>query len=259
MRVSGETNDLDLYSECLSWCGIDETDTTTLPLKTFVRSANFGLDRVISLILRAGRKEFDDNNNSGELLDVTENLVSGKAKYAIDVTWLKMGRVRIKDSSGNFVTLQEVDRRDLTDAELRADNGDPKKFYNLGNYSYLVPAPNYDSSGGLERQYQRGASYFAYDATTTVPGFDSDFHILIALYGARDYCEKNDLEKRAAKIRAKIGNPPSEGIVGSGLENELMERYTSKDIDEKVGLRTSIEDYGQDGSGSINPEKGFII
>ena len=256
MQISGEANNLDLYSEARDWSGIPLTDTTTLLLKTFVRSANFGLVRVISLILRAGRKEFDDNNNSGELLDVTENLVSGTAKYAIDVTWLKMGKVRIKNSAGDFVTLDEVERRDLTDAQLTAPDGDPKRFYNMGNFTYLNPGPNYASSGGLERQYQRGASYFAYDATTTVPGFDSDFHILIALYGARDYCEKNDLEKRAAKIRAKIGNPPSQGIVGSGLENELMERYASKDTNQKVGLRTTTEDYGQGGATQHNRD-GF--
>ncbi len=80
-QISGETDNLDLYSEARSWCGIATSDTTTLPLATFVRSANFGLDRVISLILRAdGKWQFDDNNNSGELLDITTDLVSGTQK-----------------------------------------------------------------------------------------------------------------------------------------------------------------------------------
>lgn len=256
MQVSGETNSLDLYSEARSWCNIPTTDTTTLPLATFVRSANFGLDRVISLILRA-TKNFDDNNNSGELLDVTTNLVSGTAKYAIGVTWLKMGRVRVKDENGNFITLPLVNRSDLTNDQLNASAGTPKRAYNLGNYTYLNPAPNYASTGGLERQYQRGASYLAYNATTTVPGFDSDFHIILALYGAKDYCEKNGMDKIAATLRVKIGNPPSEGIVGTGLENEIMERYASKDTNQKVGLRTTQEDYGQ--MGSISNRDGFNI
>lgn len=246
MQISGEAQNLDLYSEARDWCGIPTTDTTTLTLATFVRSANFGLDRVTSLILRSDGKEFDDNNASGELLDVTDSLVSGTAKYSIGVTWLKMGQVRIKDSAGNWVTLKEVDRKDLTDSQLTATDGDPKRYYNMGNYTYLNPAPNYASTNGIERQYQRGATYFAYDATTTVPGFDSDFHILIALYGARDYCEKNGLNSRAAAIRDKIGFPRVGGNAGAGLEMELQERYASKNVDQKIGLRTQNEDYGQD-------------
>lgn len=259
MQISGETNDLDLYSEARDWCGIPLTDTTTLLLKTFVRSANIGLDRAEALILRADGKQFDDNNQSGELFDVTESLVAGTAKYSIGITWLKMGKVRIKDSGGEWITLDEIDRKDLTDAQLTAPSGDPKFFYNLGNFTYLNPAPSYSSTNGLERQYQRGASYFAHDATTTVPGFDSDFHILIALYGARDYCEKNGLSQRAIAIRAKIGNPPSPGINGSGLENELIERYSSKNTNKKTTLTPPREDYGQ-GRGSSNRNRdGFVF
>ena len=258
MQVSGETNNLDLYSEARDWCGIPTSDTTTLPLATFIRSANFGLDRVISLILRAdGKWQFDDNNNSGELLDVSTDLVSGTQIYSIGVTWLKIKKIRIKDSAGDWVTLTPVDRRQLSDAQLTADAGDPKRYDKLGNYLYLYPKPNYASTGGLEVQYQRGASYFAYNATTTVPGFDSDFHILIALYGALDYCEKNDLHSRASAIRAKIGVPQTQAQAGFGLENELMERYSSKDADQKVSLRTRKENYGQLRGSSF--EKGFNI
>lgn len=256
-QISGEENNLDLYSEARSWCGIPLTDTTTLTLATFVRSANFGLDRVISLILRSDGKDFDDNNNSGELLDVTENLVSGTSKYSIGLTWLKLGRVRIKDSEGEWVTLDPVTRHELTDAQLTADNGDPRRYYTLGNYIYLNPAPNYASTGGLEVQYQRGASYFAYDATTTVPGFDSDFHILLALYGARDYCQKNDMTQRANAILSRIGAPPSQGVAGFGLENELMERYSSKDTDQKVSLQVRGENYGQEYG--VRNRDGFVL
>lgn len=263
MQLSGETNNLDLYSEARDWCNIPTSDTTTLPLAVFVRSANFGLDRVISLILRSdGKWQFDDNNNSDELLDVTESLVANTQKYSIALTWLKIKKVRIKDRNGKWVTLTPVDRRQLTDAQLTEDAGDPKRYDKLGKYLYLHTTPDYASANGLEVQYQRGASYFTYNATATIPGFDSDFHILIALYGARDYCEKNGLDKRAAVIRAKIGSPPVDGKAGFGLENELMERYSSRDTDQKVGLRSRREDYGQFGNygqfrGSSNNPDGF--
>ena len=239
MVLSGETNKLDLYSEARSWSGIPLTDTTTLTLANFVRSANFGLDRVIALIMRAdGKWQFDDANNSGEVLDVSTALVSGTQIYAIGITWLKIKQVRIKDTGGNWITLDSVDRRQLNDSQLTADAGDPKHYDKLGNYLYLHPKPNYDSAGGLEVQFQRGASYFVYNDTTKTPGFATQFHRLIALYGALDYCEINDLDKRASKVQNKI----------TSMEAELIEFYSARDTDQKVGLRTSREDYGQGGS-----------
>ena len=120
MQISGETNNLDLYSEARDWCGIPLTDTTTLPLSTFVRSANFGLDRVNVLVLRSdGKWQFDDTNNSAtELLDTTSSLVSGTEKYAIALTWLKIKRIRIKDSAGNWITLISIDRNVLSDSQI---------------------------------------------------------------------------------------------------------------------------------------------
>ena len=143
MQLSGEANNLDLYSDARFWCGIPRTDTTTYTLAEFVRNANLGLQRVISLILKAdGTWQHDDTNLTTELLDVTTALVSGTQKYAIKIAWLKIAKVRIKDPAGNFVTLQSVDRRQLTDNQLRADAGDPKRYDKLGNWLYLHPKPN---------------------------------------------------------------------------------------------------------------------
>lgn len=259
MQISGETNKLDLYSEARDWCGIPTTDTTTLTLATFVRSANFGLDRVESLILRANNI-FDDNNQTDSPIS-TDSLVSGQQSYSLSITFLRTGRVRAKDSAGNWETLTPVERRELNDAQLE-ETGDPKMYFKKGKSIYLVPTPDYASSEGLEVGHQRGAVYIAYDATTTVPGFDSDFHILIAFYGARDYCEKNGLTDRAKSIREKIGSPPTtDGQAGFGLENELLERYTSKNIEKKVTLQTTTQDYGQMsdtlGGGYSNNPDGF--
>lgn len=250
MQFNSETNSLDLYSDAREWCGIDYlTDTTTLTLKSFTRSANFGMDRVIMLILRAdGKWEFDDTNNSAtELLDVTTNLVSGTKKYAIGITWLKINRVRIKDSAGNWITISPKGRREWTDSQLTASSGLPREYDLMGNWLYLDKAPDYASSGGLEVQYERGPSYFATSDTTKVPGFATPFHRLISLYGALDYCEMNDLDSRAAKIRLKIGSPPTETSAGSGLEMELVNFYASRNVDDRPAVSVREEDYGQSG------------
>src|SRR5437660_971981 len=127
MQFNSETNGLDLYSDARFLCGLDETsDTTSYPIKAFTRNANLALDRVIALILRADNVwVFDDTNQSGELLDTTTALVSGTSKYALLITWLKIGRVRIKDSAGNWVTLQPTSRAELSDGILTQTSGKP--------------------------------------------------------------------------------------------------------------------------------------
>lgn len=251
MQFNSETNGLDLYSDARYLCGLDETsDTTSYPTKAFTRNANMGLDRVTYLIFKAdGQWRYDDSNNSGELLDTSTNLVNGTAKYAIPVTWLKIERVRVKDSGGNWVILNPVDRRQLDDSQLTAPAGDPQGYYLIGNYIYLDKAPNYSSSGGLEVQYQRGASYFVYTDTTKTPGFASPFHRLISYYGALDYCQMNYLPERATFIQQRIGTPPDleNRQPGSGMEKELVDFYSRRDGDMKITLAPQREDYGQRG------------
>lgn len=245
-QISGQTNNLDLYSDARKWCGIPTSDTTTYPLAEFVRDANFGLDRVISLIMRAdGKWQFDDTNQTDAILSVAD-LVANQQDYAISIAFLKIKKLRIKDSSGNLITLKPIDRRQLTDQQLRKDAGDPKFYDKLGNSLYLHPKPSYASTEGLEIQFQRGASYFVYDDTTKAPGFATQFHRLISLYGAFDYCSSNDMESKAIKIQNKINL----------MEAELIEFYANRDEDQKIGLRVAKEDYGQLTGGISNPD-GF--
>lgn len=248
MVFNSETNGLDLYSDARYMCGLDETsDTTSYPIKAFTRNCNFALDKILSYILRADNIwQFDDSNQSGELFDVTTNLVSGTSKYALGATWLKIKRVRIKDSNGNWVTLIPVDRAELNDLQLTATSGDPRRYDLLGNYLYIYPAPNYASTAGLEVQFQRGSSYFAYTDTTKTPGFAPQFHRLVSMMAALDYCKLNELTGRVNQLTADIGFPPDlmNNQAGSGMVKELVDYYTSRDADQKVSLTTAKEDYG---------------
>ena len=255
MQLNSETNGLDLYSDARFLCGIDETtDTTTYPIKAFVRNANFGLDKVNALVLKAdGGWIFDDTNQTGELLDVTNNLVSGTQKTALSLTWLTIQRVRIKNQNGSWITLPEINRKSQNDAQLTATSGTPSSYFHLGNYLYFDKAPNYSSTGGLEVQFQRGPSYFVYTDTTKAPGFATQFHRLISYYSALDYCETKYLQDRAAMIRNRIGAPPDllNNQAGSGMEKELVDFYTRRDEDAKTTLTPQREDFGQLGMSGL--------
>lgn len=259
MQFNSSTTAQDLYSDARFLCGLDEgSDTTTYPINPFTRNCNLALDRCNSLILKANgwSTPFDDSNQSGELLNVSNNLVSGTQKLALDVTWLIITKVRIKDSAGNWITLPPLPRKEQTDAQLTSPSGTPASYFLMGNYLYFDKAPNYASSGGIEIQFQRGASYFVVGDTTKTPGFATQFHRLISLHAAADFCDTYEMVGRAASLRARIGSPPDlmNNQPGSGMEKELMDFYSRKDHDAKVTLTPHREDYGQMG---LNPGNGF--
>lgn len=258
MQFSGEANNLDLYSDCRDQCGIENgdggatPDTTSYPIKKFTRNANFGLDRANTLILKADGWNFpyDDANQTGELLDVSQTFTSGTQKISMQASWLIIQRVRITDPSGNKITLPEADRKSQGDGRLNATAGTPCTHFKLGNYLYFDVPTNY--AGTVEVQFQRGPSYFAYTDTTKAPGFATQFHRLISLYAALDYCKMNYLADRVAALRLDIGTPPDlmNNQAGSGMEKELVDFYSRRDEDAKTTLSPRREDYGQMGMGS---------
>lgn len=239
MQFNGDSNNLDLYHEALWWAG-QGTDTTQFTVAQFTRSANFGMDRVISLIFKSDQKwQFDDSNNT-DLPIATANLVNGQQDYSFAVTQLKVWKVRIKDSGGNWVTLDPVDRRDLSDSQLTESNGTPRRYDKLGNSIFLYPASDYSSTGGMEVQFQRGASYFIPTDTTKTPGFASQFHRLIAFYGARDYLAINGVTNQWKIVDNEI----------TKMENDLLDYYSSRNPDEHQRLATAKEDYGEQALGT---------
>lgn len=235
MQFNTHATNQDLYSDSRWWCGLANDDTTSFTLAEFTRGANFALDRITSLIFKADNKwEWDDSNQT-DLPIATTNLVSGQADYGIPVTHLKIHRVRIKDSAGNLIILTPANRRDLTDAELTEGNGTPRKYDKLGNSIFPYPKTNYASTGGLEVQFQRGASLFITTDTTKTPGFAAHLHRLISLYPARDYCLVNELNSRLVNINAEIAK----------LELDLIDHYSQRNFDEKQSLALQKEDYGE--------------
>jgi hypothetical protein len=238
MQFNGEANGLDLYSDALYLCGLDETsDTTSYPIKAFTRNANLVLDRVIALILKSDAQwEFDDTNNT-DLPIATTNLVANQQDYSIAVTQLKIRRVRIKDPNGNWTILNPVSRKSLNDGQLDASAGTPDSYDPLGSSIFLYPTPSYSSTSGLELQFQRGASYFDNGDTTKTPGFATQFHRLVSLGAALNYCEVNSLNTRVAMIQAKI----------TAMEDELTTFYSNRNADQQPSITFKREDYGERG------------
>lgn len=243
MQFNGQADNLDIVSDVKFWCGIDLTDTTTYSNKEIARNANFALDRIHGLIITADGKwrHNDQNDTSVDLID-TSTTISAARKVAIPITWLKVARVRFIDSDGNKTVLKPSDRRNWTTDQLNATGtGSPTTYMLLGSFLYLDTT----CSGTLEVQLQKGPSYFDDGDTTKAPGFVAIYHRLVSMHASLDYCEVNDLDSRAAKLRNKIGSPPTEGSTGSGMERELVNFYATRQVDDQPGLLPQREDYGQ--------------
>lgn len=238
------SGDNSIASDVRWWCRLASDDTTLYPLADIARNANMALEKTTALIMRSDNSwEWDDANNTTQPV-ADADLEGGQEDYAIPVTHLKILRVRVKDQSGNYVTLTPRSRRLLSDSEL-ASTGTPETYDVLGNSIYLNPKPPYDYTAGLEVQFQRGPSYFTAASVAVEPGFAAQFHRLISLYTALDYCDIH-LPDQAKVIRDRIGTPPDPGhnIVGSGLEGELVEFYSSRDYDRPQSLSVRKEDHG---------------
>lgn len=208
---------------------------------------NRGYDRATSLILKCdGRWEWDDNNQTSLPISTT-NLVSGQADYEIStVTFLNIIRVEMNDSSGNAIQLIPMsynDRRGEAMTEWAKTNSTPQYYDKVGNSLILYPTPNYSSTAGLKVYYQRMPDYFTTDDTTQEPGFNPQFHRLLSLYSARDYCLVNELDNKLKKIENEIAK----------LEIALIEFYSSRIKDEQPRLTLAKESYDNEfGVGSEN-------
>lgn len=249
MQFNGDANNNDIVSDIDYWAG---TDVNSYPLIDKARNSNLALDRTVALIMRSDQKwEWDDQNNVDLPIAVTD-LVAGQQDYSISITHLKIVKVRIKDATGKWISLDPVDRRDVTDSQFQEGSGDPRRYDKVGNSFFLYPASSHSSAGGFEVQFQRPPSYFVPGDTTKTPGFASIFHRLVSLGAAADYCAAHGLDSRLAKINAKIAD----------IEAELIVFYATRNRDEKQSLSLQDEDYGQlglaqDGRRSGHPDKFF--
>lgn len=240
-----------LYADALFWSG---ATSVTFPVDPdFTRSANFALEKVSSVIMRSdGTWKWGDINNT-DLSFAIGDLVSGQSDYALSISHFKIRRVRIKDSNGNWITLQPVTRRQVSDSKL-ASTGTPNSYFKHENSIILSDTPNYDSEDGLEIEFQRGVDYFVVGDTTKSPGFNSQFHRLVSLYAALDWTEANEMDSRSEKIRNRIGVEPDEvnGIPGSGMLRELADFYSTRDDDASPAMSLRREDYGSSALGGYN-------
>lgn len=230
MRINDSSNQhLSLYHDCLYLAGASSTEYPFNP--DYVRNANLAMDLVSGYIMRFDSTwSWRDHNRTTQPI-ADGDLTSGQSVYPLTLGHLKVLRVRVKDSDGNYHTLKPRSRRSLNDDELAA-TGVPTSYSKQGASIVLNPTPDYSvSTTGMELECQQPVDYFDTDDTTKEPGFAQPFHRLISLLPALDFPNVSEARKR--DLRDRIGACPEPGRSGSGMLGELCNFYSQRDYDEE--------------------------
>lgn len=222
----------------------DSTDhTSDYPLADMVASANEWVAKVATKIWRATDTwEFDDKNQT-DLPIATTTLVNNQQDYSLPTTILKLLRVQVKDSAGNWRRVLPIDQSEVDIAldEFEETAGIPIYYDILANSLFLYPKPDTSkvtASGGLKIWMEREATTFSVPASyttadTTEPGFDEDFHDIICYGIAHDYLRANEQKQKADDYFAII----------TAMFEDLLNRYGNKSKDKKVKLRPKMNRY----------------
>lgn len=160
--------------------------------------------------------KFDDTNATGYPVAVT-TMVDSQNDYSLPSTALKIQRVEVKDSNGDWSVVDPISQEEIDGAldEYYEIDGVPIRYRMVKNSVWLYPAPAASKvtlTSGLKIYFLREVDEFTAADTTQEPGIAEPFHRVISLGGAYDYClakkpdyadrMRNELERLLADLRA---------------------------------------------------------
>jgi hypothetical protein len=144
----------------------------------------------------SGRSQFHDSNLT-TLTSKLFDLVDGQQQYSLPTDLLKLHAIEIKDASGNWIKLKELDQNDLTRTitDYEDTPGTPHSYDIRGVDIYLYPAPATGSvtlSGGGKVHGSFELDAFTAADTAQEPGFAEPFHRILSIGAACDWFLLND-------------------------------------------------------------------
>lgn len=191
MIFNDSTNLMGIIQACERYCnlGLAGISGNAQLLKEFTAHSNYALRDAYHRIFKStGNWQYDDANQT-DLPQATTNLVSGTSKYALPSTSLTVKRLEVMDANGEWTKLEALTLEELpTEGEFLSDTNDTPRFYRMtGNTITLYPTPNYSSTSGFKCFFDRGSVAFASTATTTAPGFNSEYHDYIPVVASIEW------------------------------------------------------------------------
>lgn len=207
MVFSNSSTGLGIVERVRTKCGVDSTQWST---DKIVGSCNDCMDFLAGEYIRADRRfEFDDVNHS-KLPIGTTNLVASQSDYSFLTdeqgnTIINLTRIDIKDSSGNWTRLTELNEGDETKAlDEVVIAGTPTGYYKIANNIIrLNRLPASSVTSGLKFYFQRKPSYFVATDTTKEPGFTSVPHSIFVTWASYDCADSLNLQNAERLFRER--------------------------------------------------------
>lgn len=213
------------------------TDSTQFPLADKLRLINAYYYDTSSDILEAdGNWEWDDTNKTDFPIGTT-TLVDNQRDYQLPSNIVKLLRVEVLDSAGNYQRVEEFDESQVEQAlsEFEETNGLPQFYRTIGNSIELYPKPataSVTTTAGLKVYYQRTITEFTNADAAVSPGFDARYHRILSLGPAYDYAYMKGLDT-APRIKEKL----------DALRTALKSAYANRNKEVKINLKGKVRNY----------------
>lgn len=179
---------------------LTNTDTTSYPLKAITRAVNKWNKAVWSWIFDAygGMKYQDAQDTSDPFSDV--NSVANTSKIAIPTAAVNVVGVGFLQNSVynklEPITLEQIQDQGFTLSSFMSTPSTPRFYLPIGNNIYIYPAYNTSLSSAYRIYFDRNSTSFASTATTATPGFNAEFHEVLAVGAAYEYASRKGLSNK---------------------------------------------------------------
>jgi len=196
--------------------------------------------------------DFDDKNRTLNFPILTTSLTAGQQDYTLPSTISgqasdisKLKRVEITYDGSNWyranpLDINEYDKAVSETTNISGDFVTTAPYYDLQyNSIFLYPIPSADSSAGLKIWVNRSLTEFTSDdlgtnPTTTRPGFDRQFHDMVALKPSIDWLNvKTENFATADRLKREYQE----------MEVKLLNYYGSKQKDRNYMFKAEYIDY----------------
>ena len=239
MNFNDTTNNTGLIQECedLTQIGAAGISGNTTLLKQFTRRINTWNDKVQTMILEVQDEwDYDDSNHTNFPI-LTTDLVANQQDYALPTSTLQVKRAEISFDGSKWYKLAPFDINEMTDdsstTSIASNFNKTEPYYDLQYGSiFLYPIPDSNVTGGLKLWITRENELFTTADTTQEPGFDRQFHEILALGASYDYCKSKNLPQLGA-----LKNDLLE------LEQRLRRYYASKQKDRNLTMKSQNINY----------------
>lgn len=238
MKLYDTTNTYNsIYHFTLSLLGIPSTDTTTLPMADFVRSANVWLRNAKEKIWQNQNFwEYDDSNHDDMNIAMTD-LVVDQQDYVLPIDTDDVTGVEVKNENGDWKKLIPLTYEDKNYAkqEFMKTAGMPSYYELSGNVISLYPKPGsgyVTTTKGLTLYVSRDINGFDLTSTSIErePGIPRQFHDYVGFGVAHDQAIKMGLNDKWQQISILLKNK----------EKEIKDHYSRRQKDIKTKIRPRV-------------------